>query len=169
MPLTLTDIGSVRVQVILSSLGFEGCGCLTMCHLLAACSLGGNGECSVQVQLWQTNVLNGFTLKNSTHYQENPTGTGSSNKLYTLSIPLDMEFTTGDALGLGFFHDPQIDAFDVHIKSAPNHTYLQWMTSGTTLSVQNATTVEGTLPILSVEGKCVVTNVYMSHKSHFPA
>ena len=150
MPLTSTTMGTVRMQVILSSLGFEGCGRLTMCHLLAACSLGGSGVCSVQVQLWQTNVLNGFTLKNSTHYQENPTGTGSSGTVYTLSIPLDMEFTTGDVLG--FFHDPPINPFDVHIASAPNHSYLQWMTSGTTLSVQDATTVEGRLPILSVEG-----------------
>ena len=139
------------MQVILSSLGFEGCGRLTMCHLLVGCSMGGSGECSVQVQLWQTNVLNGFTLKNSTYYQEN--ATDPAGTVYILSIPLDMEFTTGDVLG--FFHDPPIEPFDVHTATAPNHTYLQWMTSGTTLSVQNATTVEGTLPILSVEGMCV--------------
>ena len=58
-----------------------------------------------------------------------------------------MEFTTGDVLG--FY--PSSNPFDVHIASAPNHSYLQWMTSGTTLSVQEATTVEGRLPILSVE------------------
>ena len=152
MPLTSTSIGTVRMQVILSSLGFEGCGRLTMCHLLAACSLGGSGVCSVQVQLWQTNVLNGFTLKNSTYYQENPEG--PAGRAYTLTIPLDMEFTTGDVLG--FFHDPPINPFDVHTASAPNHSYLQWMTSGTTLLVQDATSVEGRLPILSVEGMCVV-------------
>ena len=106
--------------------------------------------CSVQVQLWQTNVLNGFTLKNSTYYQENPTDPAGT--VYTLSIPLDMEFTTGDVVGLGFFHVPPIGAFDVHTASAPNHSYLQWMTSGTTLSVQDAATVSDTLPILSVEG-----------------
>ena len=169
MPLTSTDMGTVRnLQVILSSLDFEGCGRLTMCHLLAACSLGENGVCGVQVQLWQTNALTGFTLKNSTDYQEDPTA--KAGKPFTLSIPLDMEFTTGDVLG--FFRDPPIEPFDVHIASAPNHTYLQWMTSGTTLSVQDATTVEGTLPILSVEGMCVVIDyVYMSHncKLHFPA
>ena len=104
--------------------------------------------CSVQVQLWQTNVLNGFTLKNSTHYQEDPTA--NAGTVYTLSIPLDMEFTTGDVLGI--FHDPPINPFDIYIASAPNHSYLQWMTSGTTLSVQDATTMEGRLPILSVEG-----------------
>ena len=148
MPLNSTSIGTVRMQVILSSLGFEGCGRLTMCHLLAACSSTSNGVCSVQVQLWQTNGLNGFTLKNSTHYQESPTD--PAGRVYTLSIPLDMEFTTGDVLGL--FHDPPIEPFDVHIASALNHSYLQWMTSGTTLSVQDATTVEGRLPLLSVEG-----------------
>ena len=149
--MTSTSAGTVRdLQVILSSLGFEGCGRLTMCHLLAACSLTGNGVCSVQVELWQTNGLNGFTLKNSTYHQENPTGTGPAGRAFTLSIPLDMEFTTGDVLG--FFHDPLINPFDVHTVSAPSHSYLQWTTSRTTLPVQDATTVDGRLPMFSVEG-----------------
>ena len=72
--------------------------------------------------------------------------------MYNLSIPLDMEFTTGDVVGFGFSNDQSINRFDVHIAPAPNHSYLKWMTSATTLSVQGATTVNGTLPILSVEG-----------------
>ena len=148
MPLTSTSIGSVRMQVIVSSLGFEGCGRLTVCHLQAACSLGGNVSCNIEVQLWHSNALGGYALKSNSSFRDLPL----SNAVYNLSIPLDMEFTTGDVVGLGFSNDQSINRFDVRITSAPNHSYLQWMTSGTTLSVQDATTVEGTLPILSVEG-----------------
>ena len=147
MPLNSTSTGTVREQVILSSLGFEGCGRLTMCHLLVACTLVENKACNIEVQLY-SNALGGFALKSTSSFQEVP----SNSTMYTLSITLDMEFTTGDVVGFGFSNNPSIHRFDIHIASAPNHTYLQWMTSGTTLSVQNATTVNGTLPILSVEG-----------------
>ena len=147
LPLTSTSVGTVRNQVILSSLGFKGCGRLTKCHLLVACSLN---DCSIQLQLWQTNVSGGFALKNNSLFQGVPYDTG--NTVCNVTIPLDMEFTTGDVVGAGFSNDLSINRFDVHIASAPSHSYLQWMTSGTTLSMQNATTVEGRLPILSVEG-----------------
>ena len=154
LPLTSTAMASVRMQlqVILSSLGFEGCGCLTMCHLLTLCSLVVSEGCGIEVQLWHSTTLGSFALKSNSSYQELP----PSSAAHILSIPLDMEFTTGDVVGLGFSNDLSINRFDVLIASASNHSYLQWMTSGTTLSLQNATTVEGRLPILSVEGMCAV-------------
>ena len=161
LPLTSTSAGSVRKQVILSTQVLAGCGRLTMCHFLLACSSQGNIECSVELQLWQTNASGGFSLKSNSSFREVP----SAGAVYTLSIPLDMEFTTGDVVGLGFSSDPPINAFDVHIASAPNHSYLQWMTSGTTLTVQDATTVTGRLPILSVEGMQSYTICCTSHVS----
>ena len=150
LPLTLMGKGSVRMQVILSSLGFEGCGRLTMCHLLSSCNLVENKSCSIEVQLWHSNALGGFALKSNSSFRDLPLSTGGA--VHNLSIPLDMEFTTGDVVGFGFSNDLSINRFDVHTASAQNHSYLQWMTSGTTLSMQDATTVEPSLPILSVEG-----------------
>ena len=145
-------MGTVNKQVISSSLGFEGCGRLTMCHLLASCTLVENKSCSIEVQLWHSNALGGFALKSNSSFRDLPLSTGGAKYTGNLSIPLDMEFTTGDVVGFGYSNDPSIHRFDVHIASAPNHSYLQWMTSGTILSVQNATTVNSKLPILSVEG-----------------
>ena len=150
LPLTSTGSRSVRVQVILSSLGFVGCGRMTMCHLQAACSLERNDSCSIDFQLWHSNTLGGLALKSNSSFRDLPLSTGGA--VHNLSIPLDMEFTTGDVVGFGFSNDLSINRFDVHTASAPNHSYLQWMTSGTTLSMQDATTVEPSLPILSVEG-----------------
>ena len=110
-----------------------------MCHLLSSCNLVENKSCSIEVQLWHSNALGSFALKSNSSFR----GLPSSSAVYNLSILLDMEFTTGDVVGLGFSNDQSINRFDIAIASASNHSYLQWMTSGTTLSVQNATTVEG--------------------------
>ena len=140
------------MQVILTSLGFEGCGHLTMCHLLTSCNLVRNESCSFDFQLWHSNALGGFALKSNSSFQYLPLSTGGALYTGNLSIPLDMEFTTGDVVGFGFSNDLSINRFEFRITSASNHSYLQWMTSGTTLSVQDATTVESKLPVLSMEG-----------------
>ena len=141
------------MQVVLLP-AFAGCGRLMRYNVVASCKVQGQQECSIDFQLWRRTETGLFTLINNTLTARNPRNDPLEQEV--LSISLNMEFSHGDMVG---FYLSQPNPLDVHTASAGNRSYLQWSSGPnrrSTLSTADATTIPAHLPILNVEGKCML-------------